>query len=145
MSKKTVKFKKLTANAKLPSYADAGANGLDVSSTVDVVLSPGASHLVPTGLSADLSEGTMLMVCPRSGLAAKNGVTVLNGPGIVDTSFRGEIKVILVNLGKSTVQIQAGDRIAQLVPVFAPQVEVQEVQEVTKTERGDGGFGSTGK
>ena len=128
----------------LPAYATGGAAGMDVVSAEDVTIAPGARHAVATGLSVAIAHGYEIQVRPRSGLALKHGITVANAPGTIDSDYRGEVKVILVNLGAEPFAILRGDRIAQLViaPVFrAAWVEVAELDE---TPRGEGGFGSTG-
>jgi len=134
---------------QLPSYETAGSAGMDVRAAVPegepVVLAPGARAMVPTGLSVAIPEGYEIQVRPRSGLAAKHGLTCLNTPGTIDSDYRGEIKVILINLGAEAFTIQRGERIAQLV--FAPVTRLgwQEVSELGETARGAGGFGSTGR
>lgn len=128
----------------VPEYATRGASGVDVRSTVDVTIQPGARELVPTGLHLEIPEGFEGQVRPRSGLALKHGVTVLNSPGTIDADYRGEVKVLLINHGHEEYSIKKGDRIAQLV--FAPtlQVNLRNVDSLSETERGEGGFGSTG-
>lgn len=132
----------------LPRYETAGAAGLDLRAALaegaSVTLAPGERALVPTGLAMRLPEGFEGQVRPRSGLAARHGVTVLNAPGTIDSDYRGEVQVILVNLGRSSVVISRGDRIAQLVVAAVAQVDVAEVEAVDVTARGQGGFGSTG-
>lgn len=134
----------LSPSAVIPERAHAGDAGLDLSSDVDISIPPGGRALVGTGLSFALPAGTVGMVCPRSGLAARRGVTVLNAPGIVDESYRGEVKAILVNHSNDHFRILPGDRIAQLViaPYLAPPIAV--VGSLDETSRGDGGFGSSG-
>ncbi|MEM7246987.1 MAG: dUTP diphosphatase [Acidobacteriota bacterium] len=131
----------------LPAPATEAAAGLDVVAAVEepLELAPGTRAAVPTGLRVALPQDTELQVRPRSGLAFRDGVTVLNGPGTIDADYRGEVKVLLVNLGDATVRIERGERIAQLVlaPVLRPRcVEVDVLDETT---RGEGGFGSTGR
>ncbi|MBP5511333.1 MAG: dUTP diphosphatase [Kiritimatiellae bacterium] len=140
----TVTFCKLLPNAVLPAYAHPGDAGMDLCAAESVTLAPGARALVRTGLSMALPAGTEGQVRPRSGLAAKHGITVLNTPGTIDEGYRGEVKVILINLGDAPFVIEPGMRIAQLIiaPVF--RMEVGEVTELSETERGTGGFGSTG-
>lgn len=131
--------------AALPSYESAGAAGADVRAFLDapVELLPGDRLLVPTGLSFEVPEGYELQVRPRSGLAFRHGVTVLNAPGTIDSDYRGEVKVLLVNLGKEKFMINPGDRIAQLV--LSPVAKASfRISELSRTERGEGGFGSTG-
>jgi dUTP pyrophosphatase len=140
----TLRFKRMTATAQLPSYATPEAAGMDVKADGEFVIGTGQYALVPTGLSVEIPQGWELQVRPRSGLAAKFGVTVLNAPGTIDSDYRGEIKVILVNHGAQAFTVAAGDRIAQLVLARAPQAVIEEVQDLTATQRGAGGFGSTG-
>lgn len=139
-----LKFKKLDPKAQLPGYATPEAAGMDVRASADIAIGSGLWALVPTGLSVEIPPGWELQVRPRSGLAAKFGVTVLNTPGTIDSDYRGEIKVLLVNHGRESFNVLPGDRIAQLVLARAPQAAIQEVEEVSSTQRGDGGFGSTG-
>ncbi len=133
----------------LPAYETAGAAGCDLRAAVaedaPISLAPGAAALVPTGLSMALPEGWEAQVRPRSGLAAKFGVTVLNAPGTIDADYRGEVKVILVNHGAAEFVIRRGERIAQMViaPVF--QARFEDVDALDETARGEGGFGSTGR
>jgi len=130
----------------LPTYTTSGASGVDLSADIqeDILLQPGQRVLVPTGISIAIPEGVEAQVRPRSGLAWKNGITVLNTPGTIDADYRGEIKVILVNLGQEPFTITRGMRIAQLV--FAPVIQVafKAVESLDETERNAGGFGSTG-
>ncbi|MFN7179620.1 dUTP diphosphatase [Hyphomonas sp.] len=134
---------------QLPSYETAGSAGMDVRAAVPenepVVLAPGARAMVPTGLSVAIPEGYEIQVRPRSGLAAKHGLTCLNTPGTIDSDYRGEIKVILINLGAEAFTIQRGERIAQLVLAPVTRLGWQEVSELGETARGSGGFGSTGR
>lgn len=128
----------------LPAYATSGAAGMDVVSAEDVTLAPGARHAVATGLSMAIPEGYEIQVRPRSGLALKHGISVPNTPGTIDSDYRGELKVILINLGTEPFAIQRGDRVAQLVLAPVVQAAWDEVAELDSTERGEGGFGSTG-
>lgn len=128
----------------LPAYATAGAAGMDVVSAEDVTLAPGARHAVATGLSMAIPEGYEIQVRPRSGLAFKHGISVPNTPGTIDSDYRGELKVILINLGTEPFAIARGDRVAQLVLAPVVQAAWEEVAELGATERGAGGFGSTG-
>lgn len=135
----------LTKDAVLPYRAHADDAGFDLVSSEDVVIPSGGRALVGTGVTVSLPSGTVGLVCPRSGLAVRHGVTVLNGPGVVDAGYRGEIRVALVNLDAAEdVAVHRGDRIAQLVvvPFIAPHLEVVETLE--DTDRSDGGFGSSG-
>lgn len=130
----------------LPAYATAGAAGMDAVAAVDadLAIAPGARVAVPTGLSVAIPDGHEIQVRPRSGLAFRHGLTVANAPGTIDSDYRGEIKVLLINLGQEDVVISRGMRIAQLV--FAPvtRAELELVASLPETTRGDGGFGSTG-
>ena len=128
----------------LPAYATAGAAGMDVVSAEDVAIACGARHAVATGLALAIPEGYEIQVRPRSGLALKHGITVPNTPGTIDSDYRGELKVILINLGDAPFAIARGDRVAQLVLTPVVQAAWVEVEELDATERGEGGFGSTG-
>jgi dUTP pyrophosphatase len=128
----------------LPAYATDGAAGMDVVSAEDVDLAPGARHAVATGLSVAIPAGYEIQVRPRSGLALKHGVTVPNTPGTIDSDYRGELKVIMINLGADTFAIRRGDRVAQLVLAPVTRGSWLEVDELDATARGEGGFGSTG-
>lgn len=128
----------------LPAYATTGAAGMDVVSAEDVVIAPGARHAVATGLAVAIPAGYEIQVRPRSGLALKHGITVPNTPGTIDSDYRGELKVILINLGAEPFTIARGDRVAQLVLAPVVQAAWDEVAELDATERGEGGFGSTG-
>jgi dUTP pyrophosphatase len=129
---------------ELPAYATAGAAGMDVLSAEDVTLAPGARHAVATGLAVAIPHGFEVQVRPRSGLALKFGITVPNTPGTIDSDYRGELKVILINHGHDPFEIRRGDRVAQLV--LAPVIRASwlKVDELDETQRGEGGFGSTG-
>lgn len=133
----------------LPAYETAGSAGMDVRAAVPVrepiVLAPGARAMVPTGLSVAIPEGYEIQVRPRSGLAAKHGLTCLNTPGTIDSDYRGEIKVILINLGAEPFTIQRGERIAQLVLAPVTRLAWSAVEQLDETARGAGGFGSTGR
>lgn len=131
---------------ELPRYETAYASGLDVRATLDdvLVVQPMARVLVPTGLSMEIPPGYEIQVRPRSGLAAKQGLTILNTPGTVDADYRGEVKVIVINLSEKAVEIRDQDRIAQLVLSPVVQADIQLVEELSNTDRGTGGFGSTG-
>jgi dUTP pyrophosphatase len=136
------------ADLPLPAYQSAQAAGLDLMAAVPadapVVLAPGARTLVPTGVAIGLPSGTEAQVRPRSGLAARHGITVLNSPGTIDADYRGEVQVILVNLGQDAFAVTRGMRIAQLVIAPVVRARFQEVAELDPTPRGEGGFGSTG-
>ena len=129
----------------LPSYATPGSAGLDLRADLDVELQPGARKLVPTGLSIALPPGYEGQVRPRSGLALKLGLTCLNTPGTIDSDYRGEVGVILINHGQEVVKLVRGDRIAQLVVARVEQAEVVAVEALSSTARGEGGFGHTGQ
>lgn len=130
----------------LPSYQTVDAAGMDLYAALEttLTLAPGDRALVPTGLAMALPQGFEAQVRPRSGLAAKHGVTVLNTPGTIDADYRGEVKVILVNLGSDPFAIERGERIAQMVIAPVTQAAMQEVDSLPETDRGAGGFGSTG-
>jgi dUTP pyrophosphatase len=129
----------------LPSYATAGAAGMDLRSAVALTLKPSERALVPTGIAIALPEKVEAQVRPRSGLAVKHGITVLNAPGTIDWDYRGEIKVPLINLGQDDFVIAKGDRIAQMVFAKVKVVKLEETASLDNTERGSGGFGSSGK
>ena len=128
-----------------PSYATDGAAGLDVVSAEDLTLAPGQRHAVATGFAIAIPEGYEVQVGPRSGLALKHGITCLNTPGTIDHDYRGEVKVILANLGSDPFEVRRGERIAQLVPAPVQKAEFVVVDNLTATLRGAGGFGSTGQ
>jgi dUTP pyrophosphatase len=128
----------------LPAYATRGAAGMDVLAAEDVMLAPGARHAVATGFSVGIPEGYEIQVRPRSGLALKHGISVPNTPGTIDSDYRGELKVILINHGMEPFAIARGDRVAQLVLAPVTLAAWQEVAELDETVRGAGGFGSTG-
>jgi dUTP pyrophosphatase len=128
-----------------PAYTTEGAAGMDVVSAEELTLAPGARAAVATGFAIAIPAGYEVQVRPRSGLALKHGVTCLNTPGTIDSDYRGEVKVILANLGSEPFAIARGDRIAQLVPAAVQRATLSEVQELDDTARGTGGFGSTGR
>lgn len=132
------------ADLPLPSYATDGAAGMDVVAAEDVVLAPGGRHAVATGFAMAIPPGFEIQVRPRSGLALKFGITCLNTPGTIDSDYRGEVKVILANLGDEPFEVRRGDRIAQLVPAPVQRAGFSEVMHLDETGRGAGGFGSTG-
>jgi dUTP pyrophosphatase len=135
------------ADLPLPARASTGSAGLDLRAAVDepLVLAPGQRRLVPTGLALELPSGWEGQLRPRSGLALRHGVTLLNTPGTIDSDYRGEVGVVLVNLGSEVVTIRRGDRIAQLVVAPVADVALEEVGDLAATQRRDGGFGSTGR
>ena len=128
-----------------PSYATEGAAGLDVVAAEDLTLAPGQRHAVATGFAIAIPEGYEVQVRPRSGLALKHGITCLNTPGTIDQDYRGEVKVILANLGAEPFEVRRGERIAQLVPAPVSKAHFVEVASLSETSRGAGGFGSTGR
>lgn len=128
----------------LPAYATSGAAGMDVVAAEDVTIAPGARHAVATGLAVAIPQGFEIQVRPRSGLALKHGITVPNTPGTIDSDYRGELKVIMINHGEGDFAIARGDRVAQLVLAPVTQGTWVEVEELDATDRGAGGFGSTG-
>ena len=140
----TLRFKRIHPEAVLPAYAHASDAGMDVRSVADLVIPAGGRALVPTGLVAIIPPMYEIQVRPRSGLALKHGVTVLNTPGTIDSGYRGEIGVILANFGDKDFSVAKVDKVAQLV--FAPvvQPEIEETDTIDETDRGAGGFGSTG-
>ena len=130
----------------LPTYESPGAAGMDIAAaiTADIVIAPGARHAVPSGLAIAVPAGHEVQIRPRSGLALRHGVTVANAPGTIDSDYRGEIKVILINLGEAPITISRGMRIAQMVVAPVIQASLALVDTLDSTKRGDGGFGSTG-
>ena len=139
-----LRVRRINPEAIIPAYAHPGDAGLDLHASEDVALDPGVARLVPTGVAIELPEGTEAQVRPRSGLALKHSVTVLNTPGTIDEGYRGEVGVVLINHGPATFQVTRGMRIAQLVVQKRWTVQVVEVDGLTDTTRGTGGFGSTG-
>jgi dUTP pyrophosphatase len=130
----------------LPERAHPGDAGFDLRSTVDLVLAPGERALVPTGIAVAIPLGYAGLVQPRSGLAARHGVSIVNTPGLIDAGYRGEIKVIAINLdAKEPFEIRRGDKIAQIVFYPVPETKLREVDELPSSERGEGGFGSSGR
>ena len=129
----------------LPAYASEDAAGLDVSAAEELVLQPGERHAVATGFAIEIPHGYEVQVRPRSGLAIKHGITCLNTPGTIDSDYRGEVKVILVNLGHEPFPVRRGERIAQLVPAPVLRANFVEAEQLGETARGQGGFGSTGQ
>jgi dUTP pyrophosphatase len=142
-----VLIKKLNPNVVLPSYKTNGASGMDLMAFIEepIKISPRSSYLVPTGLSVAFSEDYEVQIRPRSGLAAKNSITVLNTPGTIDSDYRGEIKIILYNHGKEDFIVNNKDRVAQMVLTPVVKMELEETDNLPDTLRGKGGFGSTGK
>ena len=142
-----VLIKKLSPKVDLPSYKTPGASGMDLIAFLksSVIIKPKTSHLIPTGLSIAFAENYEIQIRPRSGLAAKSSISVLNTPGTIDSDYRGEIKIILFNHGKEEFTVNNNDRIAQMILMPVLKAEFEEVEELPKTIRGSGGFGSTGK
>ena len=142
-----VLIKKLDPSVKLPEYKTSGASGLDLRAFIKepIEIKPKTSSLIPTGLSVAFSEDYEIQVRPRSGLAAKKNITVLNTPGTIDSDYRGEIKVIIYNHGDENFLVNNGDRIAQMILAPVVKMELEEVNNLPESIRGDGGFGSTGK
>jgi dUTP pyrophosphatase len=136
--------KRLSPTATLPSYSHPGDAGLDLYASVAVTIEPGETRLVGTGISIELPPNSEAQIRPRSGLALKQGITVLNTPGTIDQGYRGEVGVILINHGRSRFDVQPGMKIAQMVVAPFVSVTVEEAGELTSTARGHGGFGSTG-
>ena len=142
-----VLIKKLSSDVKLPSYKTSGASGMDLMAYIKspITIKPKTSELISTGLSVAFSEEYEIQIRPRSGLAAKNNITVLNTPGTIDSDYRGELKVIIYNHGNQDFIVNNNDRIAQMILTPVIKMELQETNELPKSVRGEGGFGSTGK
>ena len=134
------------ADLPLPAYQTADSAGMDLMAAIDapITLAPGARQLIPTGLAIALPPGHEAQIRPRSGLALRHGVTVANAPGTIDSDYRGEVKVILINLGDADFTVTRGMRVAQMVVATVTRASIQQVDRLDNTERGDGGFGSTG-
>ena len=139
-------IKKLSKNVTLPKYETEGSSGLDLAANIDeqIKILPGKSEIIPTGLAVAIPKNFEIQIRPRSGLAAKNQISVLNTPGTIDADYRGEIKVILINLSAKVFVVEKGLRIAQMVLCPVIKATLKEVTELDNTERGSGGFGSTG-
>ena len=142
-----VLIRKLSSEVKLPSYKTSGASGMDLMAYIksSLTIKPKTSCLIPTGLSIAFSEDYEIQIRPRSGLAAKSNISVLNTPGTIDSDYRGEIKVIIYNHGNNDFLINNGDRIAQMILMPVVKIELEETNNLPETIRGKGGFGSTGK
>ena len=140
-------IKKLHKNIILPEYKTDGSSGMDLMANVEqtVKILPGEKKIISTGIMVAIPEQYEIQIRPRSGLAAKNGITVLNTPGTIDADYRGEIKIILINLSKKSFVVKSGDRIAQMIVCPIIKVELKEVESLPETVRGEGGFGSTNK
>ena len=139
-------IKRLSKDVPLPKYETDGSSGMDLTANIEneVIIEPGKTKLVPTGISLSIPNNFEIQLRPRSGLAAKHQISILNTPGTIDADYRGELKVILINLGEKTFIIEKGLRIAQMVLCPVIKANLKEVNELEKTERGTGGFGSTG-
>ena len=142
-----VLIKKLDSKVQLPKYKTDGSSGMDLMAFIEssINIKPQESALIPTGISIAIPEDTEIQIRPRSGLAAKSSISVLNTPGTIDSDYRGEIKIILFNHGKEEFTVKNNDRIAQMILMPVLKVEFEEVKDLPKTLRGSGGFGSTGK
>ncbi len=142
-----VLIKKLSPEVELPSYKTQGSSGVDLMAYISstIIIKPKTSCLIPTGLSLAFSKDYEIQIRPRSGLAAKNNISVLNTPGTIDSDYRGEIKVIIYNHGNEDFIVNKNDRIAQMILTPVLKIEFEEAEELPETVRGDGGFGSTGK
>jgi len=142
-----VLIKKLNSKVKIPKYKTDGSSGMDLMAFIDnsIVIKPKESALIPTGISIAIPEDTEVQIRPRSGLAAKSSISVLNTPGTIDSDYRGEIKIILFNHGKEEFIVNNDDRVAQMILMPIIKAEFEEVKDLPKTLRGFGGFGSTGK
>ena len=147
MAQPRVRFQKLRPGALVPRYMSAGAAGLDLASAADeaITIPPGGRVAVPTGLAFEIPQGFEGQVRPRSGLARKFGITLPNAPGTIDSDYRGEVMVLLANLGAEAYVVQPGDRVAQLVIAPVVTAELEEVESLEESKRGDGGFGHTGR
>ena len=139
--------KKFDKNIKLPAYKTTGSSGMDLVAYIKskVTINPGKTATIPTGIAIAIPKNYEVQIRPRSGLAAKNSISVLNTPGTIDSDYRGEIKIILINLGKKPFVIKSGDRVAQMILCPVMKAELKEVNILPKTVRGKGGFGSTGR
>ena len=139
-------IKRLSEEVSLPKYETSGSSGMDLSANIDanINIDPGKTAIIPTGLAISIPKGYEAQIRPRSGLAAKQKISVLNTPGTIDADYRGEIKVILINLGQDSFVVEKGFRIAQMVVCPVVQAQLKEVSDLSETERGEGGFGSTG-
>ena len=139
--------KKFDKNIKLPDYKTSGSSGMDLVAYIKnkITINPGKTAIIPTGIAVAIPKNYEIQIRPRSGLAAKKSITVLNTPGTIDADYRGEIKIILINLGKKSFVVKSGDRIAQMILCPVAKGKLKEVKNLPKTVRGKKGFGSTGK
>ena len=142
-----VLIKRLSKEVPLPKYETVGSSGMDLSANINnkITIQPGKTSIIPTGLAVAIPEGFEIQIRPRSGLAANNKISVLNTPGTIDADYRGEIKVILINLGNEPFKVEKGFRVAQMIVSPVVKAELIEVTDLEETKRGVGGFGSTGK
>ena len=141
-----IQIKKLSSSVSFPKYKTSGSSGMDIAAHIknNIIINPGEKALIATGFSIAIPKGYEVQIRPRSGLAIKKNITVLNTPGTIDADYRGEIKIILINLGKEKFIIKNGERVAQMVVCPVVQASLEEVKELSDTQRGSGGFGSTG-
>jgi len=141
-----ISIKRLSNKVPLPKYETSGSSGMDITANIEanIYIDPGKTTIIPTGLALSIPKGFEVQIRPRSGLAAKQKISVLNTPGTIDSDYRGEIKVILINLGEEPFKVEKGLRIAQMVVCPIVQAQLEEVNDLAETERGKGGFGSTG-
>ncbi len=139
-------IKRFSKNVIIPKYETSGSSGMDIAAYIkeNIEINPSEKAIVPTGFSLSIPKGFEIQIRPRSGLAAKNDISVLNTPGTIDADYRGEIKVILINLGKKKFIVENGLRVAQMIMCPVVQAKIEEVEELSSTDRGSGGFGSTG-
>ena len=139
-------IKRFSKNVIIPKYETSGSSGMDIAAYIkeNIEINPSEKAIVPTGFSLSIPKGFEVQIRPRSGLAAKNDISVLNTPGTIDADYRGEIKVILINLGKKKFIVENGLRVAQMIMCPVVQAKIEEVEELSSTDRGSGGFGSTG-
>ena len=141
-----IQIKKISSSVLIPKYETSGSSGMDIAAHIEknIIIHPGEKAIITTGFAISIPRGYEVQIRPRSGLAAKKNITVLNTPGTIDADYRGEIKVLLINHGKEKFVIENGERIAQMVVCPIVQANLEEVKELSETERGSGGFGSTG-
>ena len=139
--------KKLDKNIKLPTYKTSGSSGMDLEAYIKskIIIKSGKTAIIPTGIAVAIPKNYEIQIRPRSGLAAKKSISVLNTPGTIDSDYRGEIKIILINLSKKSFVVKSGDRVAQMILCPVAKGKLHEVKNLSKTARGKGGFGSTGK
>ena len=139
--------KKFDKNIKLPAYKTSGSSGMDLMAYIKnkITINPGKTAMIPTGIAISIPKNYEIQIRPRSGLAANKGISVLNTPGTIDSDYRGEIKIILINLGQKSFDVKSGDRVAQIIVCPVSKAKFKEVKQLPKTTRGKGGFGSTGK